>query len=55
MSPGAPCYVLDALRIYTRNPRDAETSQYPAGTEYVGMAEYLILHIFNLLLLVLQR
>lgn len=55
MSPRASCYFLDALRIYTRNPCTAETSQYPAGTEYIGMAEYLILHVFNPLLLVLQR
>lgn len=47
VSPGASCYILDALRIYTRNPLTAETSQYPAGTKYIGMAEHLILNIFN--------
>lgn len=40
MSPRASCYVLDALRICTRNSRTAETTQYPAGTEYTGMAEH---------------
>lgn len=55
MSPRASCYILDALRICTRNPLTAETSQYPAGTEYIGMAEHLILNIFNPMLLVLLR
>lgn len=44
MSPGVS-YVLDALRIYTRDLLTAETSQYLAGTEYTGMPEHLVLNI----------
>lgn len=54
MSPRASCYVFDALRICTRNSLTVETSQCPAGTEYTGMAEHLILNIFNPMLLVLR-
>lgn len=55
MSPSVSCCVLHVLRIYTRNPLIAETSQYPAGTEYIGMAEHLILNLFNPTVHVLQR
>lgn len=55
MSPSVSCYVLHALKIYTRKPLIAETSQYPAGTEYIGMAEHLILNLFNPTVFVLQR
>lgn len=45
MCPSLSCCVLGALRIDTRDLLVAETSQYPAGTEYIGTAEHLILNV----------
>ena len=39
------CCVLDALRIHTRDLLTAETSQYSAGTEHLGVPKHLILNV----------